>query len=171
MIKFLGGGYMTGAYFSSFEPFQNFHLDIIKKASILFDTIHVVISVNSQHRKNYNFIDCKRIITNIILAEGITNCSVELSYDLNIKYCKDYDVNYIIRGFKEKTDVQSELELMAINKAIDKRVNTLFLTSDYPYISSNRLIDLVRNGIDATNYIPKEYFDYMVVQESKKESS
>ncbi|MDU7686007.1 MAG: adenylyltransferase/cytidyltransferase family protein [Bacillota bacterium] len=53
---------MKAAYFGTFEPFQNYHLDIIKKASRLFDTVDVAITINSQNRNNYNFIDCKHII-------------------------------------------------------------------------------------------------------------
>ena len=49
---------MKAAYFGTFEPFQNNHLDIIKKASKLFDTVDVAITINSQNRNNYNFFDC-----------------------------------------------------------------------------------------------------------------
>lgn len=161
---------MTAAYFGTFEPFQNYHLDILEKASRLFDKIYVVISVNSRIRKNYNFIDCKQIIENVIKSKGIGNGCVVCSYGLDVNFCVENNVDYIIRGFKENLNTHTEQEAININKEINKETKTMFLVSDYPYISTKSLIELVRNRVDATAYIPKEYFDYMVAQETKKES-
>lgn len=161
---------MKAAYFGTFEPFQNYHLDIIKQASKIFETVDVVITINSQDRKNYNFIDCKRIIQTIIQNEGIVNCNVECSYGLNIKYCEEKKIDYIIRGFKEKLNISAEYELLTINKNIYDKTKTLFLVSDIPYISSKNLIELERNGIDATTYIPEEFFAYMIKHDTPKES-
>lgn len=161
---------MKAAYFGTFEPFQNYHLDILKKASEIFESVDIAITINSQTRKYYNFIDCKRIIQDIILNEGIKNCNIEYNYGLNIKYCEERNIDYIIRGFKEKMNIQTEFELLAINKAIYDKTKTLYLVSDIPYISSGTLIELVRNGIDATTYIPKDFLEYMKMYEASRKS-
>lgn len=162
---------MKAAYFGTFEPFQNYHLDIIKKASRLFDTVDVAITINSQNRNNYNFIDCKHIIKNIIEKEGITNCQIDCSYTLNIQYCLEHHIDYIIQGFNERLDVLHECESIMLNRSICDSIETIFLASKLPYICPNSLIELVRNEIDVSTYIPKDYYDYMYLQEKKKGSS
>ena len=68
-------------------------------------------------------------------------------------------------------DVLHECESIMLNMSICENIETIFLASKLPYICPNSLIELVRNEIDVTTYIPKDYYEYMFLQERKKGSS
>ena len=62
------------AYFGSFDPFHNGHLDIIKKASKVFDDVFIVIGFNSNKKRKYDHDEMKNVISEVLRTHSLNNC-------------------------------------------------------------------------------------------------
>ena len=124
-------------YPGSFDPITNGHLDIIKRASGLFDKLYV--GVLSNNAKNPLFSIDNRV-TMIKEAVGeLSNVEV-VSYDgLLVNYCKENNITAIVRGLRAITDFDYELQIAQTNKVMEPAVDTVFLTTslEYAYLSSS----------------------------------
>ncbi|MCR5345674.1 MAG: pantetheine-phosphate adenylyltransferase [Lachnospiraceae bacterium] len=124
-------------YPGSFDPITNGHIDIIKRASGLFDKLYVGVLSNSS--KNPLFSIDNRV-TMIKEAVGdIANVEV-VSYDgLLVDYCKKNGITAIVRGLRAITDFDYELQIAQTNKVMEPEVDTVFLTTslEYAYLSSS----------------------------------
>lgn len=124
-------------YPGSFDPVTNGHIDIIKRASGLFDKLYVGVLSNSS--KNPLFSIDNRV-TMIKEAVGdIANVEV-VSYDgLLVDYCKKNGITAIVRGLRAITDFDYELQIAQTNKVMEPEVDTVFLTTslEYAYLSSS----------------------------------
>lgn len=124
-------------YPGSFDPVTNGHIDIIKRASGLFDKLYVGVLSNSS--KNPLFSIDNRV-TMIKEAVGdIANVEV-VSYDgLLVDYCKNNGITAIVRGLRAITDFDYELQIAQTNKVMEPEVDTVFLTTslEYAYLSSS----------------------------------
>ncbi|MBQ1870644.1 MAG: pantetheine-phosphate adenylyltransferase [Lachnospiraceae bacterium] len=124
-------------YPGSFDPVTNGHIDIIRRASGLFDKLYVGVLSNSS--KNPLFSIDNRV-TMIKEAVGdIANVEV-VSYDgLLVDYCKNNGITAIVRGLRAITDFDYELQIAQTNKVMEPEVDTVFLTTslEYAYLSSS----------------------------------
>ena len=124
-------------YPGSFDPVTNGHIDIIKRASGLFDKLYVGVLSNSS--KNPLFSIDNRV-TMIKKAVGdIANVEVVSYNGLLVNYCKENNITAIVRGLRAITDFDYELQIAQTNKVMEPDVDTVFLTTslEYAYLSSS----------------------------------
>ncbi|MBR4795129.1 MAG: pantetheine-phosphate adenylyltransferase [Lachnospiraceae bacterium] len=124
-------------YPGSFDPVTNGHLDIIKRASGLFDKLYVGVLSNSS--KNPLFSIDNRV-TMIKEAVGdITNVEVVSYNGLLVDYCKTNNITAIVRGLRAITDFDYELQIAQTNRVMEPSIDTVFLTTslEYAYLSSS----------------------------------
>lgn len=142
-------------YPGTFDPFSNGHYDIIKRASKLFDEVHVLVSNN---------INKKTIFTVAERIELIKKCLVKYpnvviaSFDgLVVNYCLKNNIHVIIRGLRNYSDYENEFNLFQYNKDIDPRVETILLlpTTKTQFVSSSAIKELVAFDCDISKYVPK----------------
>ena len=124
-------------YPGSFDPVTNGHIDIIRRASGLFDKLYVGVLMNSS--KNPLFSIDNRVT---MIKEAIGDLSnVEVvSYDgLLVDYCRSNNITAIVRGLRAITDFDYELQIAQTNKVMEPHVDTVFLTTslEYAYLSSS----------------------------------
>ena len=146
-------------YPGSFDPISNGHLDIIKRAAKLFDEVHVVVSYNMF--KKSAFTKDERIEL-IKLATSNLNNVIITAYDgLVVNYCKENQINIIIRGMRNYSDYENEIQLFQYNKDINPNVETVILlpSSKNQFISSSAIKELVTFGLDISKYVPKAIVD------------
>lgn len=149
-------------YPGSFDPLSNGHLDIIKRASKLFDELHVLISINVF--KKSLFTPEERIEMIKLVTKDIPNIKVT-SYDgLVVKYCKENGIDIIIRGLRNYSDYENEFSLFQYNRDIDKSIETVLLmpTTKNQVVSSSAVKELVTFGCDISKYVPKEIKDTII---------
>ena len=143
-------------YPGSFDPITLGHLDIIKRSSVLFDEIVILVLYNSQ--KNALFSIDERVSMVKELTKNFSNIVV-LSYEgLLIDFAKEENVNIIIRGMRAGKDFDYELQLAWINKEKYPDIETVFLTSSlrYAYLSSTVVKEFASYHGDISNYVPSE---------------
>ena len=143
-------------YAGSFDPFTNGHLDILKKASKLFDEVHVVIGTNSTKSRKYNVLYSKEAIENVIKNENLTNCKVIICNELIAEYCKKNDIEYYVRGLRNSMDFNYEENISEVNKLINPELETVYLRADNIAISSSMVKELFEYGQDVSSFVPKE---------------
>lgn len=148
---------MTKAvYPGSFDPLSNGHLDIIKRASVLFDEVHILVSYNIRKRSSFTIHERVAMIKKV--TKSFPNIVVAQSCDLVVNYCKEQNINVIIRGLRNYQDYENEFSLYQFNRDIDPSIETilLFPSTKNQMVSSSAIKELVTFGVDISNYVPEE---------------
>lgn len=143
-------------YPGSFDILSNGHLDIIKRASKIFDKVYVLVSYNIN--KNNTFNKDERISLIKKCTSSLPNIIID-SYDgLVVDYCKEHNINIIIRGIRGYNDFDAEYNLATFNSNINNNIETivLFSKNENRYISSSAIKELIKFNCDISSYVPKE---------------
>ena len=149
-------------YPGSFDPLSNGHLDIISRASNIFDELHIVVSYNI-HKKSTFTVE-ERINMIKLVTKDIPNVIVS-SYDgLIVNYCKENNIDILIRGLRNYQDYENEFSLYQFNKDINPDVETILLmpSSKNQFVSSSAIRELVSFNQDISPYVPQEIKDIIV---------
>ena len=147
---------IKAVYPGSFDPLSNGHLDIITRASKTFDEVHVVVSYNIN--KKSTFTVTERVDMIKLVTRNLKNVYVH-SYDgLIVNYCKENNINLLIRGLRNYSDYEAEFSLYQFNKEINPEVETVLMlpSSKNIFVSSSAIKELVSFDCDITQYVPSE---------------
>jgi pantetheine-phosphate adenylyltransferase len=140
----------------SFDPFTNGHKSIVIRSLPLFDRVFIAIGYN-QEKKGYYPLE-KRLgwIKDVFKDED--KVYVDHYTGLTVDYCKKKNANYILRGLRTAADFEYERGIAQINKIINPKLETVFLltTPELTPITSTIIQDIIRNGGDASQFVPKE---------------
>ena len=149
-------------YPGSFDPLTKGHLDLIERASRLFDEVHVLVSKNIV--KKYTFSTEERIKMVEDCVRGLKNVRVASDDRLVVQYCRDNNINIIIRGLRNYSDFEAEFSLFQYNKDIYPAIETVLLmpTAKTQIVSSSSIKELVSFGVDISKYVPREIKDRVV---------
>lgn len=144
-----------GIYPGSFDPITNGHLDIIKRASKLFDEVIVLVATNSNKKSRFDVNTRVKLIRESIKC--FNNVSVDSFNGLTVEYAKAHQAVALIRGIRVSSDFEYEWELAAANEYIDPEVEMVFLMShkENTFISSSAINELFLNGVDISPLVPK----------------
>lgn len=138
----------------SFDPFTRGHESIVNRVLPLFDQVIVAIGVNSH--KQYYFPLEKRKAWIEQTFKGNANVIVDSFSGLTIDYCRKMGAKFIIRGLRTTTDLEFEKAIAQMNKSMADDIETLFIlpTPELSAINSTIIRDIVRNGGDASRFVP-----------------
>ena len=140
-------------YPGTFNPMTTGHLNIIKRASSLFDKVFVAIGRNSD--KSCSVSDEERYRAACRAVEGIANVKV-VTYDcLTTDLCIKLGVSVIVRGIRSVADYEYERNIADINRLIAPGIETvcLFADSRFAAVSSSMVRELQRYGKDVSDFI------------------
>jgi pantetheine-phosphate adenylyltransferase len=141
-------------YPGTFDPITYGHLNILTKATRLFDEI--ILAVANVTGKNTLFSTDERVNLCSKAVEHISKVKV-VSFDgLAIRFAEDVNALTIIRGLRAVSDFEYELQLSLMNKNLNADIETIFLVPDasYLYLSSSMVRQIVGLGGSLKNYIP-----------------
>ena len=144
-------------YPGSFDPMTNGHLDIIKRASKMFDEITVCILKNTAKTPLFSVEDRVKIMENAV--KDLPNVKVDSFDGLLIDYAAANDVHVAIRGLRAVTDFEYELQIAQTNRKFSKDyLDTVFLTTslEYAYLSSSTVKEIARYGGDISECVPED---------------
>lgn len=138
----------------SFDPPTNGHLDIIQRASKLFDDVDVVISVNPA--KQYMFSEEERLQMLKELLKEYKNVQVHLWEGLIVNYAKEHEARVLIRGIRSSNDFSYEFELAHMNQNLNPQIETMFLPSKEKWgvVKSSSIKELAMFGGDISRMVP-----------------
>lgn len=145
----------TAIYPGSFDPVTNGHLDIIKRASTMFDKLIVVVLINPL--KSYSFNISERRLLLEKATDGIKNIEID-SYDglLADYFTRRADVDVIVKGLRATSDFEYEFQMAHTNKDLNPRAETVFIpaSANSTFISSSMVKQVAMFGGDLSSYVP-----------------
>lgn len=139
----------------TFDPVTLGHVDIIERALPLFDKIYVGIGVNSSKNPMFSAEQRMQWFQEIYLNQPkVESCVFE---GLTIDFCKKIGANFILRGIRYVSDFEYEKTIADANRTLDKSIETIFLTGEpkYTSVASTIVRDILRNGGDASPFLPQ----------------
>ena len=139
----------------SFDPITNGHLEIIRRASRMFDKVIVVVMSN-YFKKTGAFTPEERVDLIKRATCDIPNVEVELSYGLLADYAREKKAIAIVKGLRAVSDFDTEFQQALANKKLNPEVETVFLTAsgENMYLSSSVVKQICGFGGDISEFVP-----------------
>lgn len=142
-------------YPGSFDPVTLGHIDVITRASKIFDEIIVGVLINSSKTPLFSIDERVNMLKEV--CGGLENVRI-ISFDgFSVDFAKEQNANVIIRGLRAITDFEYELQMAQTNRILNPRIDTLFLTTsiDYSYLSSSIVKEVASLGGDISRFVPE----------------
>ena len=145
----------TAIYPGSFDPITNGHLDIIIRASKLFDKL--IIGIYDNPEKPVLFTTSERAELVEKAVTNLPNVEVRIFSGLTVNFARQVNAQTIVRGLRMSADFEREFDLAMMNKKLSPEVELICLMSDlkYQFLSSSLLKEAARLGGDVDNLVPK----------------
>ena len=146
----------VGIYPGSFDPITNGHIDIIKRGSKIFDKIIVGVLVNVDKKHLFEIDERVKLIKRV--TNDIENVEVISFNGLLVDLLKEYNANVILKGLRNSTDFEYELQMAYINKELNSDIETLCMMSspENLHISSSCVKQVAKFGGNIEGLVPKE---------------
>lgn len=143
-------------YPGSFDPVTNGHLDIIKRASTVFDEVIVAVFMNPQKEPLFTMDERVTLLKKAIEVTGLNNVLIDSFTGLTVDYVKSKNAIAIIRGLRAISDFEGEFQMASLNKELDGNVETIFFMTDtkYAYLSSSVVKEVAQFGGDIDQLVP-----------------
>lgn len=140
-------------YPGSFDPVTLGHIDVIERASKLFD--HLTIGVLSNISKTPLFSTEERVNMLKEVTKHIDNVEIRSFGGLTVDLAKECGANAVVRGLRAVTDFEYELQIAQLNRVINSDIDTVFLITDlkYAYLSSSSVKEVAVYGGDISQFV------------------
>lgn len=140
----------------SFDPVTKGHLDIITRASKLFDRVIVVVMSNAAKSPLFNQVERMELLQRTISAAGIDNVTVDCYDGLLADYVKMRNATAIVKGLRAMSDFEYEFQMALTNRKIYPEAETVFLTTaaENMYLSSSLVKQVAQLGGDISDFVP-----------------
>ncbi|HRA99735.1 MAG TPA: pantetheine-phosphate adenylyltransferase [Ignavibacteria bacterium] len=155
---------ITAVYPGTFDPVTNGHLDIIERASDLFNEVIVSIAVNQNKKPLFSTDERKDMLVKV--TGNIKNVKVDSFEGLLVSYADKLKANVMIRGLRAVSDFEYEFQMSLTNKKLNPEINTVFLMPNekYTYLNSSLVRELASYDANVKEFIP----DYVLQKLRKK---
>ncbi len=144
----------TAVYPGSFDPFTNGHLDIVKKATALFDEVYIIIGVNSAKKRDFDSVDVKSAIEETLYSLNINNFKVCIYDGLIAEFAKSKGIKYMIRGLRNNMDYNYEENIAEVNKLVYPEMEYIYFRAENVAVSSSMVKELNLYNQDVSKYVP-----------------
>jgi len=149
----------TILYPGSFDPFTNGHLDLVERASVLFDRVIVAVAINSEKHPMFTIDERRELIKQS--CKHIKNAEV-LSFDgLLVDAIINLKAEAVLRGLRAFSDFEYELQLALMNKSLQNKCETIFMmpSLNYSFVSSRMVKEVALLGGNFEPYVPAELIE------------
>lgn len=139
----------------SFDPITNGHLDIISRASRLYDEVYVAVMINKSKQGLFAVEERIDLIHQVTAEYG--NVRVEAFHGLLVDFCKQRDIPAIVKGLRAVSDFDYELQMAQMNNGLSG-VETLFVPTNptYSFLSSSLVKEVAAWGGDVSHLVPPQ---------------
>ena len=155
----------TKAMFAgSLDPITNGHLDIICRASKIFDELQIGVLHNPNKKGLFNFDERVELIKKA--TAHLENVEVVSFNGLLVDLAKEYNARVILKGLRAVSDFEYELQMALMNSKLDPDIETLFMMTsiEYSYLSSSSVKQVGKFGGDISGLVPKEIIDMVKIR-------
>ncbi|HXK49681.1 MAG TPA: pantetheine-phosphate adenylyltransferase [Clostridiales bacterium] len=144
----------TAIYPGTFDPLTNGHLDLIERASKLFDNLIVLVGENTAKRPLFDVKERIFMIEQSI--NHLKNVSVDSNSELTVEYARKHNVNILVRGVRAFADFEYELQMALMNRKLDENIETVFLMpkNEYSYLNSSLIKGIADFDAEIKDFVP-----------------
>ena len=139
----------------SFDPVTLGHLDVITRASKLFDRVIVGVLVNSSKKPIFSIDERIELLKEV--TEHLNNVEIVGFNGLLAQYCEEHAVDAIVKGLRAVTDFEYEFQMALTNKKLNPEFETLFLPTsiEHMFLSSSMVKQIAGFGGDISHFVPE----------------
>lgn len=139
----------------SFDPVTNGHMDVIRRACGMFDSVIVAVMNNSAKRCLFSIEERAQMLEKALAS--IPNARVEIFTGLLADFAARCGATAIVKGLRAVSDFEYEFQMALINRSLNSGTETIFLpcSTEYMYLSSSMVKEIARYGGDITAYVPE----------------
>lgn len=150
----------------SFDPITNGHLDIILRASKIFDELHIGVLDNPNKKGLFSFDERVKLIKEC--TSHLDNIKVVSFKGLLVNYCEENKIDTLVRGIRSGADIEYELQMAHMNKELNPNIETIILptSTKYSFISSSLIKEVLTFDADIKNLVPS-----VVLEELKRKAN
>jgi pantetheine-phosphate adenylyltransferase len=145
----------TAIYPGSFDPVTNGHVDIIRRASTIFDQVIVTVAYNQKKKPLFTVEERIEILSQI--TADIPNVKIISFSGLLVNLLEEQNAKFIVRGLRAISDFEMEFQLALMNKKLDHNIETVFLMTkcEYSYVSSSLIKEVASLGGCIDGLVPE----------------
>ncbi len=138
----------------SFDPIHLGHLDIIRRASKVFDTLIVAVLNNVSKNPTFSIEERTALIRRV--TSDLPNVEIDSFHELLINYMKSKNAKVIVRSLRAVSDFDYELQLASMNRKLSDEIETFFMTTNpqYSYLSSSIVKEIARFHGPVSGLVP-----------------
>ena len=148
--------YKSAVYPGTFDPITNGHLDIIKRAAKIFETLVVGVAENSDKNTKFTSKKRKEMIEEALKETELKNIKVEVFSGLLVDFAKNTNAGVLVRGLRAVSDFEYEFQMACVNNRLEQDLETIFLPSsdDMHFISSRFIKSIANLNGDVSGFVP-----------------
>ena len=145
----------TAIYPGSFDPLTNGHLDVLQRATKLFDRVIVAIALNDS--KNPLFSLEERLALMKPAIAPMKNVRADIFDGLLVEYAAKQKAQAIVRGLRAVSDFEFEFQMALMNRKLSENLETIFMMprETYTFLSSRMVKEIARLGGDVSPFVPR----------------
>ncbi|RPI12832.1 MAG: pantetheine-phosphate adenylyltransferase [Ignavibacteriae bacterium] len=141
-------------YAGTFDPVTYGHIDVLERASLLFDKVIISVSASSSKKTIFTVEERLEMISDCV--KNIPNVKVESFTGLLVEYAKRSNATAIVRGLRAISDFEYEFQMALTNRKIAENITTVFLMPNekYTYLNSTLVREIASLGGDVSPFVP-----------------
>lgn len=149
---------ITAIYPGTFDPITNGHSDLVQRASRIFDRVILAVAKGDAGAKKPFFDAGERVSLAEDVLAGISNVEVIQFDGLLVDFVQKQNAQVILRGLRAVSDFEYEFQLASMNRHLNEKIETLFLTpaEQYSYISSSLVREIAVLGGDVSPFVHED---------------
>ena len=139
----------------SFDPVTNGHLDIISRASRLYDEVVVAVLINITKKSLFTVEERMEMLREVSAEYG--NVRVDRFHGLLVDFCEANGISAVVKGLRAVSDFDYEMQMAQMNYSMAK-VETMFMTTNplYSFLSSSLIREVAKYGGDVSGLVPEQ---------------
>ncbi|MBD3165701.1 pantetheine-phosphate adenylyltransferase [bacterium] len=143
-------------YPGTFDPITNGHMDVLHRATDLFDRIVVGIAINPSKTPLFSLEERVAMIEDAIHEKGWDRVSVDTLDGLAVEGARKHNAVALIRGLRAVSDFEYEFQMCLMNRHLDPDLHTVYLMpkEEYTYLNSTIVRNVARHGGDVSRFVP-----------------
>ena len=147
----------------SFDPVTNGHLDIVGRASRLYDEVVVAVLVNKSKSGVFTVEERMDMLAQVTAEYG--NVRVDSFHGLLVDYCRSHDIPVVVKGLRAVSDFDYELQMAQMNHGL-AGVETMFIATNplYSFLSSSLVKEVATYGGDVSGLVPQYVLDRLLAR-------
>ncbi len=142
-------------YPGSFDPVTYGHIDLIKRATHVFDEVIIAVANNTQKKALFDTQERLQMLCES--TKGVKGIRIEVFDGLIIDFASRNNAPVIIRGLRMISDFEYELQMALTNRRLNEKIETVFLmpSEGYSFLSSTLIKEAASLGADVSSFVPE----------------